>query len=117
MDALNETGHPAAAWARQQRFTPQQHDCTTAVVLKILDGKCKMLPGESAAVIAIYKVLDRQPGELFGSEVHRLIGLALQREKPQLAASIHQLRLMAESLIPKPVMKRYKSMLRDGLFG
>jgi hypothetical protein len=117
MDVLNESEHPAATWARQQRFTPQQLDCTTAVVLKILDGKCKMLPGEKVAVIAIYQVVRQQGGELFDSEVHRLIDLALQQEKPKLAEPIHQLRLTAESLIPKPVMKRYKSMLRDGLFG
>ena len=109
--------HPAALWARQHCFTPQQHDCTTAVVLKILDGKCKMLPGEKEAVIAVYHATARQSGERFGAEVHRLIGLALQQEKRQLAEPIHQLRLMAESLIPKPEMKQYKAVLRHGLFG
>ena len=31
--------------------------------------------------------------------------------------AIHALRVHAEATIPKPVMKRYKAFLRDGLFG
>ena len=31
--------HPAAHWAVQAGFTPEQVDCTTAVLLKILDNK------------------------------------------------------------------------------
>ena len=49
--------HPAAEWAMSQVFTATEVDCTTAVVLKILDGKCKMLPGEKAAILEIYEVV------------------------------------------------------------
>ena len=106
--------HPAADWARGQRFTPQEVDCTTAVVLKILDGKCKMRPGEMAAVIAVYEVVRDQPAPLFDTGAHRLIDAACRGEPDD--AAIHTLRCYAEEQIPKPVMKAYKAVLRAGLF-
>jgi len=39
--------HPAACWAIQAGFTAEQVDCTTAVVLKILDDKCRCCPAKS----------------------------------------------------------------------
>ena len=35
----------------------------------------------------------------------------------KLMAHIHELRVYAESKIPRLVMKKYKAMLREGLFG
>ena len=109
--------HPAAQWACEQSFDPSEVDCTTAVVLKILDGKCKMLPGEMDAVMAIYEVVRAAPGELFDSEVHQCIDQSRQQPTAEGLSRIHQLRLHAEARIPKSVMKQYKARLRDGLFG
>lgn len=109
--------HPAAEWASEQAFDAAEVDCTTTVVLKILDGKCKMLPGEKNAVFAIYDVVRAWPGELFDEEVHRIIGRARTKPGPDVLRRIHEFRLHAESNIPKVVMKKYKAMLRDGLFG
>ena len=109
--------HPAAEWALQQQFNHTAVDCTTTVVLKILDGKCKMLPGEMAAILEIYAVVRRSPGQLFGQEVHRIIDMACTRYDVQVAKEIHAYRLFAEANIPKPVMKSYKARLREGLFG
>ncbi len=92
-------------------------DCTTAVVLKILDNKCKMLPGEKAAVLAIYDAVKLRPADLFDSTVHDAIFDARHRPVAQTAQAIHQLRLAAEACISRPVMKHYKALLRDGLFG
>ena len=64
--------HPAVEWALQTEFSPSQVDCTTAVALKILDNKCKMLLGEKAAVMAIYDVVKHYPAELFDDEVHQI---------------------------------------------
>ena len=109
--------HPAAEWAFGQTFTATDVDCTTTVVLKILDGKCKMLPGEKAAIMEIYDVVRPQPGQLFSNQDHEAIMDARQSMPEPLAARIHELRVYAESQIPKPVMKHYKAMLRHGLFG
>jgi len=113
--------HPAAQWAQETPFDATQVDCTTAVVLKILDNKCKMLPGEKAAIMAIYDVVKPQSGKLFDTEALRTIEAArfAPNDTPSntVLQTIHELRIYAETHIPKPVMKRYKAMLRDGLFG
>ena len=109
--------HPAVEWALQAEFSPCDVDCTTVVVLKILDNKCKMLPGEKAAVLAIYDAVRQFPAELFGNDVHDIIHLMRNQKNAGLANDVHQLRVQAEAKIPKPVMKQYKAFLREGLFG
>lgn len=117
MDIGNTATHPAAQWATLVGFSPEQADCTTAVVLKILDNKCKMLPGEKQAVMAIYDVVSHLSSVLFGNAVHQAISSARLQPDPGMLDAIHPLRIHAEAAIPKPVMKRYKAFLRDGLFG
>jgi hypothetical protein len=109
--------HPAAQWAIEAGFNAEQVDCTTAVVLKILDNKCKMLPGEKTAVMAIYDALMHTPAPLLGSAMHVAIRNMRLSPSAEAIASIHQLRVQAEAAIPKPVMKNYKAFLREGLFG
>ena len=109
--------HPAAQWAIRAAFTSEQVDCTTAVVLKILDNKCKMLPGEKLAVMAVYDVVRHLGAPLFDSTVHAAISAARLQPEPTALEAIHPLRVYAEAAIPKPVMKHYKAFLRDGLFG
>jgi hypothetical protein len=109
--------HPAAQWAAEQDFNTAEVDCTTTVVLKILDGKCKMLPGEKAAIMEIYDVVRIAPGALFDTAAHETIEQARQQADESVLEQIHQLRVYAEQNIPKPVMKKYKARLREGLFG
>lgn len=109
--------HPAACWAIQAGFTAEQVDCTTAVVLKILDDKCKMLPGEKLAVMAIYDVVRHLAAPLFERAVHDAIRAARRQPGTLTLEAVHPLRVHAEAAIPKPVMKRYKAFLREGLFG
>lgn len=113
----SERLHPAAQWALETGFDPVQVDCTTAVVLKILDGKCKMLPGEMAAVMAIYDAVRQRPARLFDNGTHRTIDMARAHPDRVTATVVHELRIHAEASIPKPVMKAFKAMLRQGLFG
>ena len=115
--AGNDGFNPAAEWALEVGFNPEQVDCTTTVVLKILDNKCKMLPGEKAAVMAIYDAVRQLPAPLFDSAVHDAIRTARRQPTPAVLEIIHQFRVHAEEVIPKPVMKSYKAFLRDGLFG
>lgn len=105
--------HPAADWAATQPFSPEHIDCTTAVMLKILDGKCKMLPDAQCLLRAIYSVTRNREGKLFDAEVHRIIQQAGCSSSLDLSEKIHRLRLQAEEEIPKPRMKRYKAMLAE----
>lgn len=108
---------PAAEWAMATAFGPVQVDCTTAVALKILDNKCKMLPGEKTAVMAVYDAVKALPGELLEPAVHEAIARARNESSESVMQTIHALRVEAEARIPKPVMKAYKAFLREGLFG
>jgi hypothetical protein len=118
MSAITDKIHPAAEWAYEQSFNAIEVDCTTTVVLKILDGKCKMLPGEKAAIMEIYEVVRGGPGDIFDEQTHALIDrFRSDGQGSALAGRIHELRVYAEQQIPKPAMKTYKAMLRDGLFG
>lgn len=116
-DIRNADPHPAAQWALLVGFNPEQADCTTAVVLKILDNKCKMLPGEKLAVMAIYDAVRHLASPLFDSAMHDAISAARLQPDTQTLDAILPLRVYAEAAIPKPVMKHYKAFLREGLFG
>lgn len=115
--AHNGKLHPAAEWALAADFDPLQVDCTTTVVLKILDNKCKMLPGEKVAVMAIYDAVRHRPATLLGKDVHDNISAARSQANDELMQTIHRLRVEAEAVIAKPQMKSYKAFLRNGLFG
>jgi hypothetical protein len=109
--------HPAAEWASKQTFNTINIDCITTIVVKILDGKCKMNTGEISAIMEIYDMACFNKGILFREEEHALIREARESSSESALLRIHELRKHAESVIPKPVMKMFKSRLRDGLFG
>lgn len=104
-------------WLDRHVHDPQQLDCTTAVALKILDGKCKMPEHERASMLTLYQHCRAHPGALFDEHHHALIGQALAcPDDTQLDGAIHRLRRYAEASIPKAVMKVYKAQLRRELF-
>lgn len=107
--------HPAAAWARETTFEPAHLDCVTAIMLKILDAKCKMGQAEKTALAAVYDVVKARSGQGLGDEVHALIAAARQQADATLGAAIHEHRVRAEAHIPKPVMKGFKQWLRAAL--
>lgn len=105
-------------WAETARLDDTERDCITAVVLKVLDAKCKMSAEQQEAILAIYDTVGGYEDGLFDNEVHRTIGQALRHtlmEAP-LREKIHQLRLKAEAHIAKPTMKTFKARLRQELF-
>lgn len=104
--------HPAAAWAGSATLEPVHLDCVTAIMLKILDAKCKMGEAEKNALTAAYDVLKDRPGQGLDASVHDLIARARQGKNAEVAAAIHDWRVRAEAYIPKPVMKGFKQMLR-----
>jgi hypothetical protein len=107
--------HPAAHWAHATPLEPAHLDCVAAIMLKILDGKCKMGEVERTSLTAVYDVVKTRPGQIIGNDVHTLIAQARQSTTPALAEAIHAWRVRAETQIPKPVMKGFKQMLRISL--
>lgn len=100
-------------WAKQTQFDPLQIDCATSLMLKILDGKCKMNDGEKQVMAVIYDVIKHKPGKLLEPSVHQLIALARNESNEQLIEEVYEQRLYAEQMISRPVMKAYKAMLRQ----
>lgn len=113
---LWDAARAATQWAHGTAFEAIQLDCIAAIMLKILDGKCKMDETAKTALAAIYDVVKAQPGHLLGGEVHTLIAQARRGTDPALADTVHAWRVRAESLIPKPAMKAFKQALRSALF-
>lgn len=107
--------HPAAQWALAIDFEPAHLDCVAAIMLKILDGKCKMGDAEKTALTAVYDVVRERPGQILGDAVHARIAQARQGANGAVADSIHAWRMRAETEIPKPVMKGFKQWLRTSL--
>lgn len=117
LQTVMETPHPAARWAETAPLDPLQIDCVTAVMLKILDNKCKMNSEEQIALMAVYGVVKERGGILFGDAVHAAIEHAMQVGDPTSKEQIHELRLRAEQEIPKALMKHFKRYLRESLYG
>ena len=115
--AVLEAPHPTAVWAETALHDPTNFDCVTAVMLKIRDNKCKMGIEEQLALKAVYSVVSKCEGLLVDDAVHQAIAIAQQQNDQLITVCIHELRVHAEHVIPKPVMKYFKQYLRESLFG
>lgn len=132
---------PADQWLRNHPLSATEIDCVIALMLKILDGKCKMNREDKALTEILYHHCRGRDGERLGGSLHALIaegraareGAALERatqeraaqerDRPDTAAlpaalieRIYEQRVLAETMISRPVMKRFKARLRaEGL--
>lgn len=106
-----------ARWVAAHELTPSDVDCATAVMLKILDGKCRMGTVEKLLMAQLYDALRPRPGLRFGDDYHALIASARAASDEPLRLRIYELRVLAETAISRPVMKAFKAMIRErGLF-
>lgn len=93
-------------------FAPIEIDCATAVMLKILDGKCKMNGSEKVVMEALYDALKGHSGQVLGPDLHTLIARARSGLDEVLREDVYEQRLYAETQISRPVMKGFKARLR-----
>ena len=112
MEQLEIKYESAEAWARDWKAEPIHIDCTSTVMLKILDGKCKMNSEEKQVIAVIYDIIKDQPGKLLDNSVHHLIDEARKHPNEKILEEVYEQRLYAEQTISRPVMKAYKAMLR-----
>lgn len=106
-----------ADWAAAHPLAPMHLDCATAVMLKILDGKCKMAEDEKMVMARLYDAVKGRAGMLLGAEEHALIARARASADPELRELIYERRVLAETMISRPVMKGFKALIRtQGLF-
>lgn len=105
------------AWAQYHSLNATHVDCATTVMLKILDGKCKMKTKEKQVMRHLYHAVKNKPGELLRDDMHRLIAQAEAQIDEPLRDEIYEKRVLAETMISRPVMKKFKAMIRrQGLF-
>jgi len=105
--------HSALLWIEKAQLEPIQIDCITSIMLKILDGKCKMFPQEKAVIALMYKVSKHRQGKFLGADIHRLIASAEKSMDEYMKEKVYEQRLYAETMISRPVMKAFKAMLRE----
>jgi hypothetical protein len=106
-----------ASWVQTHALTASDIDCITTVMLKILDGKCKMGSVEKLVMAHLYDAVQHRDGERFGGEYHRLIAGARSAPDEELKNHIYEKRVLAETVLSRPVMKAFKAMIRaQGLF-
>jgi hypothetical protein len=127
---------PADQWLRNHPLSATEIDCVIALMLKILDGKCKMNREDKALTEILYHHCRGRDGERLGGSLHALIAegraareraaqerAAREGIRPDTAAlpaalieRIYEQRVLAETMISRPVMKRFKARLRaEGL--
>ncbi|WP_019867845.1 hypothetical protein [Methylovulum miyakonense] len=112
------TQDQVARWVLAHPLTPIHVDCAITVMLKILDGKCKMRAAEKRVMELLYDEVKTQPGLLLDTGLHLLIGQARGQLDEPLKNIIYEKRLLAETAISRPVMKSFKAMIRqEGLLG
>ena len=97
------TATEVAGWVRRHPLSPIHVDCATAVMLKILDGKCKMSPTDKVQMAALYDLLKDRPGARFGADFHALIARAREGLDEALRMEVYEQRLLAETRLSRPV--------------
>ena len=106
-----------AGWVQAHPLSPSDIDCATTVMLKILDGKCKMGSVDKIVMAALYDAVKDRPGERFGDEFHALIAEARRESSESLKNFIYEKRVLVETALSRPVMKAFRVMIRqEGLF-
>lgn len=102
------------AWLASVELSPLEVDCITTVMLKIIDQKCKMSADEKALMTVLYDTVKTRPGKIFNDiDMHGVIAEARGEISQEQTMIIYEHRLMAETALSRPVMKKFKARLRD----
>lgn len=111
------TPEHVALWTQDHPLSAAHVDCATAVMLKILDGKCKMSTDEKIVMTLLYDAVKQRPGLRLASDIHHLIAMARTRLDDAMREFIYEKRILAETTISRPVMKEFEALIRQtGLF-
>ncbi|THF58661.1 hypothetical protein [Pseudothauera rhizosphaerae] len=100
-------------WVRDASLYPAEIDCVTAVMLKILDGKCRMAELEKPIMVALYDALKGRHGLRLGADFHDIVARARTEPSEALREAVYEQRVLAETMISRPVMKAFKARLRQ----
>lgn len=100
-------------WLVNHPLSSIEVDCAIAVMLKIIDGKCKMSAIEKQRMAQLYDRVKTYPHQLLDSSVHRLIETTRESQDERLKWQVYEQRVLAETVISRPVMKGFKARIRN----
>ncbi|MEW5789179.1 MAG: hypothetical protein AB1899_15135 [Pseudomonadota bacterium] len=103
----------AAAWADGAELAPHEIDCAIALMLKIIDGKCRMDDADKAMMAVLYDRVKSRPSRLLGDAEHQLIAATRSGADEAQRLAVYERRVLAETMISRPVMKAWKARLRE----
>jgi hypothetical protein len=108
------TAEHVVLWVERYPLSAIHIDCAVTVMLKILDGKCKMRSAEKLVMTLLYDQIKHQQGQLLDVGLHSLIAVARNNMDDEgLRALIYEKRLLAETTVSRPVMKGFKALIRE----
>lgn len=107
------TAEQIAEWAKTHLHDPDDIDCVITLMLKILDGKCRMRDADKHTAVALYDAVGQRPAKRLARDCHALIAKARQQDDDALRMAIYETRLLAETMLSRPVMKAFKARLRS----
>jgi len=100
-------------WSEQNHLSPIEIDCVIAVMLKILDEKCKMKARDKIIMEQLYDLLRYRPNQLLPQpQTNELIIIARTDHSEEMKNKVYEQRVLAETMISRPIMKSFKAMLR-----
>lgn len=102
-----------ATWLASHELSPIEVDCATTVMLKIIDGKCKMSGVEKIVMRELYRAVRHLPGKFFDEDMHSFIEHAESVGTENVKSEVYEQRVIAETMISRPVMKRFKKRIRE----
>jgi len=110
---MSERDEFIARWARDAELSALEVDCAVTLMLKIIDGKCKMNETDKVAMATLYDQLRERPGERLDSALRGLIAETRGGRDEARRMEVYEQRLLAETIVSRPVMKAWKARLRE----
>ena len=101
-----------AQWLAECPLSPSEVDCAVAVKLKILDGKCKMPAEEKVVMALLYGCIVALPGARLDFNMRALIAQLSPVLSETQKNQIYEQRVLAETMISRPIMKAFKARIR-----
>lgn len=96
-----------------EQFTLEDIDCAITIALKIIDKKCQMDTESQALFMLLYDAVSQRENKIFDKEIYLLIDISRQKPCLETLDLIHQKRVYAMRMIPKPIMKAFKQKIRE----
>ena len=87
--------------------------CVITIMLKVLDGKCKMAESDKRFTTSLYDALLADDCIQGDSDLSGLIAEARRGMSEELRLRVYEERLLAETRLGRPVMKAFKGRLRE----